>query len=118
MANLTDVQTYPPRVPQTHPNQRWFHGADGERGISTYHGDYSMSEATVFRHGPVDAAEVEFRINVLGATGSNASTRLYYKPAQLRELAQRLLDAAADIEAHPSAELIANATLHRAGEPA
>lgn len=39
--------------------------------------------------------------------GCHASVRLYADPIELREMARRLIDAAYDIDAHPSASLAA-----------
>ena len=57
---------------------------------------------TVYRNAEDDLAEITLRIGL----SHSAEISIQYTPAQLRELAGRLLDAAADIEANPAAKLL------------
>jgi hypothetical protein len=86
-----------PRVPgeAKHSYQRWYEGTGGDvRPKNDYY-----AEAEVFRDASKSAAEVRLSRRVSSAR-FDASMDL--EPAALRELAQRLLDAAHDIEANPA----------------
>jgi hypothetical protein len=87
-----------PRVPResAHSYQRWF---TGPVRISPPGDDYS--EAEVYRNGDRDVAEVRL-MSHRGGMRFDASLEL--APAELRELALRLLDAAHDLEAFPATE--------------
>ena len=60
-----------------------------------------IAQFEVFRDGEYDLAEVRARLGI--RTTAEVTIRL--PPAELRDLAARLIDAAHDIEAHPSATL-------------
>ncbi len=102
-----DVQAFahiprPPVVYKDHPDQRHFGRDDSGSTRSRLGRDFDTSFG-VMRFCSRDVA-------VFGIeTGSTvvAETRAKLNPQQLREIAQLLLDAAHDIEAYPSAQLLA-----------
>ena len=94
-------------VYESHPDQRLFHNDDAPWPHSveaTWARSPRMLARTalnIWRSAKHDAARLE--INVSSSHG-RATLAAYLIPSELRDLAQRLLDAAADIEAHPSTE--------------
>lgn len=95
----------PPHVPAGYPAQRYFQGSDGKRTvISRGKGWETFAEVRVYRDGTQDVGELSVRLAALGIK-ANMEVEARFTPEQLREIAGRLLDAAADIEAHPAAKL-------------
>lgn len=92
----------PADVPDGHPRQRYF-GAPGRAAIGIVTSD--GTEARVLRWSGEPHAEVGLRVGRLGP--SSAQVTLALNAAELRELARRLIDAAADIEADVDAEVAA-----------
>ncbi len=94
-----------PSEPQ-YANQRYFKGLKGHNREVYASGKHiaklSSTQVDVFRHGPDDCALLTIEIE---HHNGKASATANLKPAELRDLAQRLLDAAHDIEAHPAAVL-------------
>lgn len=86
----------PPTVPPAHPDQRYFHGRDGTRHVDA---EKYTASALVYRNGGKDLAEITVSVRT---ARSGVQVDLELNPDQLRELAQRLLDAAHDIDAHPA----------------
>jgi hypothetical protein len=84
-----------PRVSQDYPTQRWFYGNVGS--VNLYAAD-GTSYADVYRDGWKNVAEV--RLSRYGS-GAQFMAHVEFTASALRELAQRLLDAACDIEANP-----------------
>lgn len=96
-----------PDVPSTpaHADQRYFKGLTNRREVyasGKHIAALRGTEVDVYRHGPDDSAQLT--IQVEHPAGKSVCTA-YLKPAELRDLAQRLLDAAHDIEANPAAKL-------------
>lgn len=95
----------PPKVSTDYPNQRYFHGADGDLNVTSRNEAWdTFAEVRVYRDGEQDVAQLRMRIAALGLK-ANVEVDARFNPEQLREIAQRLLDAAADIERHPAAML-------------
>lgn len=88
----------PPRVPAEaqHSNQRWFKGT----GFSVRPPGDFYSSAEVYRDGRKDSAEVRLTMRGGGPVYFDAALEL--NAGALRELAQRLLDAAHDLEVFPA----------------
>lgn len=90
-----------PREPQPgHEDQHWFDSARNYI-VSTALTPYSDDGARVMRWATRDVANL--RLNVETGTMS-AELSMDLTPAALRELAQRLLDAAHDIDTHPASQ--------------
>ena len=85
-----------PRVSQDYPTQRWFHGTGGV--CSNLYAADRTSYADVYRDGWKNVAEVRLSRY---ASGAQFMAHVEFTASALRELAQRLLDAACDIEANP-----------------
>lgn len=94
-----------PKIPESHPHQRWFKfTSDGDENITSL----------VRRHDE-DVAVLSACIGSLeGSISFNASLTA----AACEALARYLLDAAADLRAHSAAELIAANTEHNPDEVA
>jgi hypothetical protein len=90
--------THEPRAPQTpeapHQDQRYFASSEN------YSDRWLADVVRVYRN----AAWSEAQLNVRTGYSSKSSAQLdvILTPAEMRELAQRLLDAAHDIEAFPA----------------
>lgn len=97
-----------PSEPQ-YANQRYFKGRAGQNrslyASGVHIAELSSTTVDVYRHGPDDCAMLT--IEVEQHHGKAATTTANLKPAELRDLAQRLLDAAHDIETHPAPTLVA-----------
>lgn len=86
--------------------QRYFRGLAGKSRDIYASGKHiaklSSTTANVYRHGPDDCAMLTIEVE---HHHGKSQTTANLKPAELRDLAQRLLDAAHDIEVHPAAVL-------------
>lgn len=96
--------THTPRpaiVPDSHPTQRYF-GADSHKAICGIPNNHGRHDATakvgVERIGHMPGA-ARLSVDSWVIEGTSFSTTIKLSPAQLRELARCLIDAAADIEA-------------------
>lgn len=105
-----------PRAAEVRPiqgstTQRYFCDADGERDVILRSATHDrIAEFGVMRFADRDVADVEAEVR----NGSGyASILARLGPIELRDLAQRLLDAAHDIETNPAADLVA---AHEAAE--
>ena len=100
-----------PKEPQ-YADQRYFTGLAGRNRDVYASGNHiaqlSATKVEVYRHGPDDCAMLTIQVE---HHHGKSETTANLKPAELRDLAQRLLDAAHDIEAHPAASLAQRATL-------
>ena len=85
-----------PEVPETRPKQRYFIST---KVFDDYDARWIGGIVCVYRNAARDVADVDLRCNT-GRVDLQASARL--TPAELRELAGRLLDAAHDIETQPA----------------
>lgn len=95
-------------VEQQYAKQRYF--VRGVRSISAAKTTLSRAASTeVYRSADHDYAQLKIEAiqSANGVPVSAASAVVYLSPGNLRELAARLLDAAADLEAYPSASLLA-----------
>ncbi len=86
----------PAIVPDSHPDQRCF-SETRRSGIRCPNSGYDI-EVGVYRNVADDTAELSL------AVCSMFEAKVHLSPSQLRRLASDLLDAAADIEAHPAVE--------------
>ena len=94
----------PPTVALDENTHQRRYGPDAYAGTpsTNYPTEVALApRAGVCRYAEVDLAEVTLQIGHY----NTARITLLFTPAQLRELAGRLLDAAADIETHPAAVL-------------
>lgn len=85
-----------PHCPASHPDQRYFCDASG---VDTYESRWIGGMVRVYRNAARDVADVDIRATA-GRVDVQAGASL--TPAELRELAHRLLDAAHDLEAFPA----------------
>lgn len=89
-----------------HAEQRYFKGLAGKNKEVHASGKHiallSSCGVDVWRMGRDDCALLTIQVE---HHHGKSETTAYLKPAELRNLAQRLLDAAHDIEAHPAAAL-------------
>lgn len=85
-----------PYCPASHPDQRYF--CDGS-GRDDYDARWISSMVRVYRNAARDVVDVDIRCST-GRVSVEASASL--NPTELRELAQRLLDAAHDLETQPA----------------
>ncbi|WP_462387255.1 hypothetical protein [Acidovorax sp. Q11] len=105
--------THTPRPPRNtgtpeHAWQRYFapesqHGGLNHLRCSTEEAREMRAGARVWRDASRDTAEVSITLGLYTC----ASIAVQMQPAELRDLAARLIDAAHDIEANPAAALIA-----------
>lgn len=102
-AALAEVPTFPARVSADYPTQRWFDAGSGHTDVQA-RSQSAYAGAQVYRQARDDLAEVRIRVHSFGEAYEVAAG-LSLGPAGLRALAQRLLDAAADIEQHPASSL-------------
>lgn len=88
-----------PNAPGT-SYQRWFKGDNDSLVVTTDNTQqqWSTCDLSVFRDDTTNAASVGIRMS--GQNRAEITASLL--PHELRDLATRLLDAAADIEAHPA----------------
>lgn len=100
--------TYAPRAPHTpepgpHAWQRRYGPANSAYGMQAQHdaGQQCFCRVEVFRDAKQDMAELNIRIGI----NTCASITVRLTPAELREVAARLIDAAHDIETLPAATL-------------
>ena len=105
----TALQPTPPTVAtgDGHSHQRRY-GPDAYTGTKAPKlpaDERTTPTASVFRDATTDLAEITLQIGLY----NSAQITLHLGSAQLRELARRLLDAAADIDANPAAKLMQQA---------
>ena len=90
-----------------HSWQRRFFGTTDRSEVhatAKAHRNYTTVSAEVFRNAAHDCAELTIQVET---PTCSSSTSANFTPSQLRDLAQRLLDAAHDIETNPAAKLAA-----------
>lgn len=90
-----------PHVTQTHPNHRWFTGLSESHWIApkAQSKGFFSEEISVKRFADMDVAFLQFDVQT---ANTSSSFNVNLTAAELRELAQRLLDAAHDLEVNPA----------------
>ena len=111
-ASVNNIFTHTPRqaiVWDSHPGQRYF-GEDSHTATCGLPNNNGIADASalvgVERIGHMSGA-ARLVVESLRIDGASFSVAAQLRPAQLRELARRLIDAAADIEANPASALLA-----------
>lgn len=109
--------THTPRPPQTpatpeHWWQRRYPGTSGSNYVRCKEPEsrHLGAEVEVWRDAGCDTAEVRTSLGL--HTCASITARM--TPAEMRDLAERLIDAAHDIEANPAAALAAAGQTHKA----
>ena len=105
ISTLESRSSRAPEVSAEYPTQRYFCGTDGELTVTSRNKAWdTFAEVRVYRDGTQDLAQLKVRIAAL-VINAGVEVEARFTPEQLREIAVRLLDAAADIEKHPAAKL-------------